>query len=55
MLVVDSKFGLRGVVGGGEGGGATYVFCRTVQRGCACHPEDIEKGEELEQTDSSHQ
>lgn len=59
FLVVCASGGFKVWVGGvrgvGDGGGATYVFCRTVQRVCARHPENIEKGEELEQTDSSHQ
>lgn len=36
-------------------GGANYIFCLTVQRACVRHRENIKKGEELEQTDSSHQ
>lgn len=42
-------------VGWGRDWGVTYVFCPTVQRGFTRHPENMEKGEELEQTDSSHQ
>lgn len=44
MRVVDSKFGLGGLGWVGDGGGATYVFCRTVQGGCARHPEKHREG-----------
>lgn len=56
MLVVDSKFGLGGGWGGwAMGAGLLTYFVGLCKEAAPVIRKNMEKGEELEQTDSSRQ